>query len=77
MHALKPAISQPEDVVEPVKNHFVMRDADDRCILIDRELMQQVHDDSAALRIERRGAATKTDTGICTNSRANARRRSK
>ena len=29
--------------------------ADDRRILIDRELMQQVHDNSAALRIERRG----------------------
>ena len=42
-------------MVETIENHFVMRDADDRCILIDRELMQQVHDESAALRIERRG----------------------
>ena len=46
----EPTISQPEDVVEPVENRS------SSCVTFDR-LRQQVHDDSAALRIERRRSA--------------------
>jgi hypothetical protein len=52
---LKPAIAQPENVIEPIENHFVMRDADDRSFLINGDPAQQVHHDPGALRIERRG----------------------
>ena len=51
----EPTVAQPKYVIEPIENHFVVGDADDRSILIDRDLAQQVHHDSGALRIERRG----------------------
>ena len=50
---LKPAIAQPENMIEPIKNHFVMRDADDRGILLDGGPPQQIHHYSGALRVQR------------------------
>ena len=37
---LKPAVTQPENVIKPVENHFIMRDADDRSILFDGDPSQ-------------------------------------
>lgn len=51
---LEPAIAQPENVIEPIENHFVMSDANDRSILFDGDPPQQVHHDSGALRVQRR-----------------------
>ena len=31
---LKPTITQSENVIEPIENHFVVRDADDCSILV-------------------------------------------
>ena len=42
-------------MVEPVENHLVMRDDDDRSTLLDRDPAQQVHHNAGARRIERRG----------------------
>ena len=50
----KPAVAQPKDVIEPIEDHFVMRDADDRGILFDGDPPQQVHHDPGALRVQRR-----------------------
>jgi hypothetical protein len=45
---LKPAVAQPENVIEPIENHFIMGNADDRSILFDGYPAQQVHHDSGA-----------------------------
>ena len=37
---LEPAVAEPKDVIEPIQNHFVMRDADDRGILVDGDPAQ-------------------------------------
>lgn len=52
---LESAIAQPENAIEPIENHFVMRDANNRNILINGYPAMQVRHDSGALRIERPG----------------------
>ena len=44
------AVAQPEDVVESIENHFVMRHDDDRGTLIDGNPAQQIHHDPRPLR---------------------------
>ena len=52
---LEPAVAEPENVIEAVENHFVMRDTNDRSILFDGDPAQQIHHYSGARRVERRG----------------------
>jgi hypothetical protein len=51
----KSTVAQPENVIEPIQNHFVMRHDDDCGALIDGNPTQQIHHDPGALRVERRG----------------------
>ena len=52
---LQPPIAQPENVIEPIQNHFVMSHDDNRSALINGDPTQQIHNDAGARRIERRG----------------------
>ena len=70
---LKSAIAQLKDVVEAVKNHFVVRDDDDRGTLLDGDPAQQIHDDSGACRIERCGRLVGEDDARPVGKRARDR----
>jgi hypothetical protein len=60
---LKPTVAKSEDMIEPIQDHFVVRDDDDGGILIDRDLAQQVRHNSGALRIQRGGRLISQNNG--------------
>ena len=46
---LKLSIAKSEDVIEAIEDHLVVCDADDRGVLVNRNLAQQIHHDARAL----------------------------
>ena len=51
----EPTVTQTIYVIEPIKDHFIMRYTNYCSIPINCHLAQQIHHNSGALRIERRG----------------------
>ena len=66
------AVPELEDPVEPVEDLIVMGYCEDRSVLVNGDFAEQVHYDSAALRVERRGRLIgKDDTGSVGQSTRN------
>jgi hypothetical protein len=66
-------VSQLENAIEAIEDLVIVSYCDDRGILIDGNLAEQVHDDPGSMRVERRGRLVGKDdarpVGQCSRNR--------